>query len=157
MLYRSAKGGSCLFAGPRIGSIWTHQNSPFYQRLRQRKNKQGAEAHVFMLAWAGEFSTTIDWNEHPSVGCRVGVHCITQALWRICDTFSALSRENFNAASAMLQTRLKPNQNTSKRSVTYHEKENDFELCTGTGIDGIGHRHGNLRLCRHIRTNGACY
>ena len=28
--------------------------------LRQRKNKQGAEAHVFMLAGAGKFSTTID-------------------------------------------------------------------------------------------------
>ena len=52
MLYRSAKGGSCLFAEPRIGSIWTHQNSPFYQRLRQRKNKQGAETHVFVLAEA---------------------------------------------------------------------------------------------------------
>ena len=28
--------------------------------LRQRKNKQGAEAHVFMLAGAGKFSTIID-------------------------------------------------------------------------------------------------
>ena len=37
------------------------------------------------------------------------------------------------------------------------KKENDFELCTGTGIDGNGHRHSNLCLCRHIRTNGACY
>ena len=90
----------------RRGSIWTHQNLPLYRRLSQRKNKQGAEAHVFMLAGAGKFSTTIDWNEHPSVGCRVGVPCITQALWRICDTFPALSWGNFNAASGMLQTRL---------------------------------------------------
>ena len=74
--------------------------------LRQRKNKHGAETHVFVLAGVGKFSTIMDWNEHPSVGYRVGVHCITQALWRICDTFPALSRENFNAASGMIQTRL---------------------------------------------------
>lgn len=41
--------------------------------------------------------------------------------------------------------------------LTYHEKENDLEPCIGTCIDGNGHRHSNLRLCRHIRTNGACY
>jgi len=40
----------------------------------------------------------------------------------------------------MMQSRLIHDLNTSKRSVTYHEKENSFELCTGTGIDGIGHR-----------------
>lgn len=28
--------------------------------LRQRKNKHGAETHVFVLAGAGKFSTTID-------------------------------------------------------------------------------------------------
>ena len=28
--------------------------------LSQRKNKQGAKAHVFMLAGAGKFSTKID-------------------------------------------------------------------------------------------------
>ena len=28
--------------------------------LGQRKNKQGAETHVFVLAGAGKFSTTID-------------------------------------------------------------------------------------------------
>ena len=48
--------------------------------LRQRKNKHGAETHVFVLAGAGKFSTTIDQNDPPSVSCRVGVHCITQAL-----------------------------------------------------------------------------
>ena len=82
--------------------------------LRQRKNKQGAEIYVFMLAWAGEFSTTIDRNEHPSAGCRVGVHCITQELWHFCDTFPALSRGNFNAASGMLQTWLIHNQTIKK-------------------------------------------
>ena len=35
------------------------------------------------------------------------------------------------------------------------KKENDLEPCAGTGVGGIDCRHGNFRLCRHIRTNGA--
>lgn len=37
------------------------------------------------------------------------------------------------------------------------KKKTIWSLGTGTGVGGIGYRYGNLRLCRHTRTNGACY
>ena len=44
-----------------------------------------------------------------------GGYCITQEMWHFCDTFPALSRGNFHAASGMLQTRLIHNLNISKK------------------------------------------
>ena len=41
--------------------------------------------------------------------------CFPLVSLHFCDTFPALSRGNFNAASGMLQTRLKPNQKYFKK------------------------------------------
>ena len=38
------------------------------------------------------------------------------------------------------------------------KKKNDvWGLVLTISVGGISHRHSNLRLCRHIRANGACY